>query len=780
MKPQIVLAVVIVSLLAWSKVQAETFVPTSGGPHFWNVPANWSPASVPDSSGATAIIQAPTGDLTIDLGTEITVGTLTINKSASGTFNTTITGTATNKLIFDGGSPTSSLINATELPIAAGSGVTTLAAPIEFASAFTVTQQDDGTLQFTQPLSGAGGLTIDRASSDQTVNTGVVELNAANTYAGATTLSGAGNGDDRYLVVRLNHAGAIPSASPITLSNSAILELASGDFTRSLGTGAGQITFTAPNFSGWSAFGADRIVNLGGQPTPAQIAWSFGNTLALGAFTSNAMVDFQNPLDLGADAGTRSLRSEDGSAAIDGRISGSISGTRGVIKTGTGVLSLAAANTYAGSTNVRGGLLRLDHPDALPSGNLILGSGGVLGLGAVDFARDLGTGTDQVQFVFSGGSGNGGFSAYGANRTVVLSGGAGLLWDSGNFLLGNGNLLLSDASADSMVDFQNPVDLNGAARTVATRNGSADIDGRLSGVLSGTGSLIKDNPGTLELTAANTYDGGTDILGGRLLVNNTTGSGTGSGTVTVNNGTLGGTGAIAGAVVVNTGAHVAPGTSIESLDVGSLTLNAGAILDFELDTIAGVDTSDRINVTLTDGLTIEGGSVTIANAGAMTDGTYTLINYAGTIMGSGLSTFLSTPPTGPAGFAYSLINNTANTSIDLIVTAAGIPGDYNNNGVVDAADYVIWRKHLGTNTQLANEVSGVTPGSVTQDDYNEWRARFGNTSGSGTDSRLAGEQSVPEPTTVLFVLVGAPLITWRQRIGVTRYRSASARPQRFS
>ena len=48
-------------------------------------------------------------------------------------------------------------------------------------------------------------------------------------------------------------------------------------------------------------------------------------------------------------------------------------------------------------------------------------------------------------------------------------------------------------------------------------------------------------------------------------------------------------GAITGAVTVNSGAHIAPGASIESLDVGSLTLAAGSILDFELDTVLGVD-----------------------------------------------------------------------------------------------------------------------------------------------------------------------------------------------
>lgn len=53
-------------------------------------------------------------------------------------------------------------------------------------------------------------------------------------------------------------------------------------------------------------------------------------------------------------------------------------------------------------------------------------------------------------------------------------------------------------------------------------------------------------------------------------------------------------------------------------------------------------------------------------------------------------------------------------------------GDYNDNGYVDGADYVVWRDHLGTSFQLTNEVQGITPGMVTPEDYTEWRARFGN------------------------------------------------------
>ena len=55
----------------------------------------------------------------------------------------------------------------------------------------------------------------------------------------------------------------------------------------------------------------------------------------------------------------------------------------------------------------------------------------------------------------------------------------------------------------------------------------------------------------------------------------------------------------------------------------------------------------------------------------------------------------------------------------------GVAGDYNNNGKVDAADYVLWRN----GGPLQNEVDA--PGTVNGADYTAWRARFGNPPGSG-------------------------------------------------
>jgi hypothetical protein len=75
-----------------------------------------------------------------------------------------------------------------------------------------------------------------------------------------------------------------------------------------------------------------------------------------------------------------------------------------------------------------------------------------------------------------------------------------------------------------------------------------------------------------------------------------------------------------------------------------------------------------------------------------------------------------------------------------------VPGDYNGNGVVDAADYVLWRK----GGPLQNEVN--TPGTVDASDYTAWRARLGNnTAGSGSGSLDGG--AVPEPSTSLLALL---------------------------
>ncbi|MCY2991112.1 MAG: autotransporter-associated beta strand repeat-containing protein [Planctomycetota bacterium] len=134
--------------------------------------------------------------------------------------------------------------------------------------------------------------------------------------------------------------------------------------------------------------------------------------------------------------------------------------------------------------------------------------------------------------------------------------------------------------------------------------GGQDTTSTFSGTFengSGTVALTKSGTGVLTLTGASTYSGGTTIAAGTLLVDNTTGSGTGSGTVSVTNGgTLGGTGAVGGAVTVASGGNVSAGNAVGSvstlgtLGTGDLSLGSGATLTVDL---AGTSSYDVLNVT---------------------------------------------------------------------------------------------------------------------------------------------------------------------------------------
>jgi hypothetical protein len=84
----------------------------------------------------------------------------------------------------------------------------------------------------------------------------------------------------------------------------------------------------------------------------------------------------------------------------------------------------------------------------------------------------------------------------------------------------------------------------------------------------------------------------------------------------------------------------------------------------------------------------------------------------------------------------------------------GLPGDYNGNGIVDSADYTLWRHRLGSQVSLPNDN---TPG-VGPDDYDRWKKHFGTTS----DSLVSAAHSVAEPGCASLLVLGAVLFGCRQ------------------
>jgi hypothetical protein len=116
----------------------------------------------------------------------------------------------------------------------------------------------------------------------------------------------------------------------------------------------------------------------------------------------------------------------------------------------------------------------------------------------------------------------------------------------------------------------------------------------------------------------------------------------------------------------------------------------------------------------------------------------------------------------PSGFQF-YFNKTGSQSshpltvyidnVRFVPPADGVPGDYNENGSVDAADYVLWRN----GGPLTNEVAD--PGTVSPGDYSEWRARFGNSSAAASS---LGTAAVPEPSAMVLGVIACAM-WWSRR-----------------
>jgi fibronectin-binding autotransporter adhesin len=209
--------------------------------------------------------------------------------------------------------------------------------------------------------------------------------------------------------------------------------------------------------------------------------------------------------------------------------------------------------------------------------------------------------------------------------------------------LGNGNILVNSPGT-LVLDG----DWSNAGNTAFVR------------VVSGSGNMIKQGPGIVNIASANSYTGGTAVNAGTLLV-----TGSVVGVTTVNaGGTLGGAGTLDAVDVV--GGTLAPGNGIGTLTTGTLTLDAASTLKLELtlgDTTAGGGINDLAIVN--GNLTLDGTlQVTELGGPLSNDGIYTLFDYSGILTDNGLALdagFLAVHP------GAAIIIDTVNTQVLLSV-----------------------------------------------------------------------------------------------------------------
>jgi autotransporter-associated beta strand protein len=299
----------------------------------------------------------------------------------------------------------------------------------------------------------------------------------------------------------------------------------------------------------------------------------------------------------------------------------------------------------------------------LAGGTLYLGSGGIVRnttVGAYNAKICLNSGTLGAKANWStslGATLNGTVTiraadAAGLARDIMLAGDISTISGTGAIIkTGDGMLVLagtnSYAGSTTISVGTVQVGNGGASGTLGTADASGiavagtlafkrSDDVTYAGVISGAGALAQRGGGSLSLTQANTYEGGTTVSAGRLLANNASGSATGTGAVTLQGGLLGGTGSVGGAVTANAGGGLAPGGSVGTLTVSALTLNDGATNSFEF---SATPANDQALVTTSDGLVLNGGAFGLyaegGSAAWTTPGTYNLIQYSGALSGSG-------------------------------------------------------------------------------------------------------------------------------------------------
>ncbi len=546
----------------------------------------------------------------------------------------------------------------------------------------SVTIQGGGTVTFSNTNTYTGGTTIDGAT---------LRVGADSNLGGAGTITMA-NGGTLSMSTAFNSArafnltGGDAIISTPSLSSTTTLSGIISGAGRLVKAGAGLLILSnnANSFNGLKVDGTDSIVRVNNDARMGNasgvIELSNGGALQLnGAITTN-----RNIFLSGGDGIVTNL----GMSTI---LNGTISGSGRFVRNGNALMTLGGNNTYTGGTYIGPiSSLQIMSDSALgdASGDVEMNTGFLL------FGSSFTTARDFTTNVYTGGIG-GFFDTQTFDNTI-----------SGN-LLGVGKIYKSGSGTLTLTGTNSNPDgfeiqagtlkgdtdnLRGDITNAATLNFDQSANGTYTGIISGSGSFIKEGAGNLILSNTHTYTGTTTVNAGRLAVNGSIASSA----VTVNaGGNLGGSGTI-GTLAMN--GRLTPGNSIGTLHAGNTTFNTGSIYEVEIDD--GLN-SDLLDITGTLDINA-GASVSVLSApGTYADGSlYTIITHSGARTG----TFTSITD-NLAFLTASLIYNP--NDVQVLLTSNSVPFSNVGKDLVqyDTAEAL---EDLGAGNSLYDAFIGLT------------------------------------------------------------------------
>lgn len=747
-----------------------------------NTPGNWSPAQVP-ATGDLLVFSGSTS-LAPQQGSNLSIGSITF---ASGASPFTLGGAGIYTVGSGGITNSSAAIqtinNAITLGAAqawrASSGALNFGGAIVNAG-FLLTVDGAFNTTLSNTLSGSGGLTKTGTGTltlggDNTALSGTVTLTAgtlaigSNTAAGTGTLSlgkatiqAAGGARSLANTLLLNGNTIFSGVDDLTFTGAASLNKSRTFTVNSTGvitfsgvigqtggggkkltkTGSGTLVLNGSNtFTGGIVHSAGTLI-IGNNAAAGTGALSLGNaTIQAGGAArtlSNAVTLAGNTTFSGVNdltftgaasvAATRTLTVSNLTT-----FSGVLSGAGGLTKNGAGTLRLTGtgANTFSGGVSVNDGTLIFGKTAGLNAmaGTLLTVGDGSGAEGSAILQLNTANQIPNATAVTVNADGQLNLQGF-IDGIGALTMNGGSVAGTGTSRLDLGGALTVGATGSTVAQITANVGLN--ANRVFTVNDNAvttDNDLSISGILSNgsaVSSMTKTGAGTLLLSGANTFTGGSSVINGKLIIDANTALGTGavnigdtvgsnsaallfsttagrtvtnaitasagsSGTLTLGGLNTSGTNTFSGSVTLNKsvtltaepGGEVLFSNVISGTGFGVTKIGAGTVRFSGANTYTGLTTINAgtlaygaSNVIATGGVTIDGSAAVLDLGASRTDTVGQIIlNNGGAITGSGTSTLSSTASfdlrsgvvTIALGGAVALTKTTAGT-----VTLSGV------------------------------------------------------------------------------------------------------------